>query len=203
MRKGREMSAKRLSLILALLVAPASFAQENNEVRYEDTVSCEVRGVSTVRVEEGEHATYSGVAGEPNEGEQVRLSYVVERKRYRNRVSMSLDAKTGTEDGYETHFFSFVTEYSDQDLVNRESDTSIFLEESDRKVGASVASTVSASYLGAELRLTRYYKADWQGLYIRRGFLENYVYVATLRCQQSEDKLTNFGEQLVEVFAED
>jgi len=195
------MGMKRLSLVLSLLVAPISFAQDDSASRYESTVLCEVRGVSIVGVKEGEHVSYSGMNELPEKGDQMRFTYEVNASDSSRSARVSL--KSRTEDGDKSLLYALIIGIGEGENVVRQSDSSITLEEGDREIVGSVANTVAARSSVSELWLTRYYKADWQGIYSTSRLPGNYVYVATLRCQQSEDRLSAFVERAIEVFATD
>lgn len=197
------------SLTLALtsvLWATVSFAQQDDRAIYEGSVSCEVRGVSAASIDEGQHQRLAGVVGLPNEGDAVVVDYSLGVNRLSNWLDFRLFAPEAVEE--DSIFTADVSDIGGENLageklVTRQTDRSFSIQDRYTEIRAAQGETIYLRSSRSALQLRRYYKADWQGMYIRHGFAKELAYVATLRCQQNEDALSTFSEQVIEVFGKE
>lgn len=190
-------------VLMGALWATVSSAQQDDTANYEGSVSCEIRGVSAASVDEGQHQRLAGVVGLPNEGDAVVIDYNLRVNRLGNRLVFRLFAPEAEDD--DSIFTADVSDIGGENLaggklVTRQTDRSFSIQDRYTGIRAAQGETIYLRSYRSALQLRRYYKADWQGMYIRHGFAKELAYVATLRCQQSKDALSTFSEQVIEVF---
>ena len=180
---------KKLILISALL-----FSFNGNTVDLENTgfsgsMRCEIKSMRIEVIEDGKTTVYSGYEDDLEVGDKILIVYEAENliDLYQERVIQR------------TFTLAMVNEETQEYMYN--SDYNFTLTSLEKNSGKTVVFTnrlYSASFSPEfirregstdEFRMSRYYKGDWNGIFIRHEIERPGVFYFTFDCRQRIDQL--------------
>jgi hypothetical protein len=170
----------------------SNLAHEADQDRLEGTITCTVKGATAIEIDEGISTTYKSFTDLPNAEESIQLSYAAQNLAGFDETSIRISLHKDNDGESDTLFGVYV--YGNDDTLDKDSDVIKF--DNEGRYGTYLTmndNTVIRASIGDEyLVMTRYYKADWQGIYTQTGIGSEYTYSMTFDCQQSTDELSHF-----------
>jgi CRISPR/Cas system-associated endoribonuclease Cas2 len=161
-------------LILLPLISSADEAIEGS-------MDCEVTYQNFVSVEDGKPKSYSGIEGEFEKGDTLKMSY-------RHSLGGLLFI---LEDQNRDKFIIY--EFKDRrELVKNSSDNLAVYKD---RIGLSTIS-FGTDYIRhidpkGELAMKRYYKGDWEGIYVKTMPYVQSAQISTFDCRHTKDRVSD------------
>ena len=162
-----------------ILMASACLAED-----IAGTFKCNVIDVSLTTIEEGKVSKYSGYRNGMQKGHTFYFDY-----KY-NPTLNSISLK-GRSNEFRTRSGAYDVFVKRSDALKEDLSDTFGTKNNDIFFGPN---DVSAKFLAANLNLNRYYKNDWQGLYVETPM--NSILVAGLDCRHIKDKIDKIVSKL-------
>ncbi len=171
---------KKLILISALLFSFNGWTNEQGLMR------CEIKSMGLETIEDGKPKSYTHYEDSEKVGDTLHFTYLINDIK---ALVMSL------KDPREENPIIWGA-WGFPDLERNY--LSSFNYESDWEEGTFGKNFIMIDTFGTEVRLYRYYKSDWQGIFSRRLLEPNGIYYFTLDCRHSKDLIDEVYETISE-----
>ena len=171
------MIVRSLLTIVLILIPLVSSAEE----AIEGSLNCEVTYQNFVSVEDGKPKSYSGVEGEFEKGDTLKVSY-----RY------SLGGLLFILEDQNRDKFIIYESKDRRELIEPSSDNLAVYKDT---IGLSTIS-FGTDYIRhfdsiGELAMKRYYKGDWEGIYVKTMPSIHSAQISTFDCRHTKDRVSD------------
>jgi hypothetical protein len=153
-------------------------------------MNCRITSNSVIATEDGKPVTYSGYSGAASVGDTLEFSYFAHPIGFVGAQLTDLARE-------EAVWQSSVSRVSDEELTVH-SDGMIVAEGTVTRFNFSEDHFFGEALLFGRLSLSRYYKSDWQGIYVHAKSNPERVQVITLDCRTVDDQLSSVVDVLRE-----
>jgi len=174
---------KKLILISALLFSFNGWADEEGLMR------CEIKSMGLETIEDGQPKSFTGYEDSEKVGDTLHFTYQISSL---TKVLMMKITHPQNEKS-----LNFTGAYGFINLNQNFSNT--FTYEGKYNQGSFGKDFIRINSYGSELRMRRYYKSDWQGIFVRNNFAQEGIYYFTLDCRHSKDLIDEVYETISEL----
>ena len=172
---------KKIILISALLFSFNGWADEQGRMR------CEIKSIGLEIIEDGKAKSYSGFEGDAKVGDLLYFNY---------QINDSKALVMRLEDQIENPIFWEAFGLPD---LKKNNSLPAFVYKDNYDVGTFGKDFIRIDSLRGVLRMRRYYRSDWQGIFTRNQFSQEGIYYFTLDCRHSRDLIDEVYETISEL----